>query len=108
MNGFDLLKAVTDLVTALLLQAKVKHAGNCLAMSQVVKDFLILFEIETKLINVKVLEDGQKINHYCLEMKDGKIIDPTASQFKEMPKVFIGKMPENYLNKRYVPAKEIQ
>lgn len=102
MKGFDLLTAVTDFVAGLLLLAKVSHAGNCLVMSQVVQKYLLLFDINTKLINVKIDENGQKINHYCLEMEDGKIIDPTASQFKEMPKVFIGKLPSNYLNKRYV------
>lgn len=41
MKGFDLLKAVTDFVAGLLLLAKVSHAGNCLAMSQVMQGLFI-------------------------------------------------------------------
>ena len=47
---------------------------------------------------------GITINHFWLTLKDGRIIDPTASQFngmgrEDMPKVYLGEKPEWYLAK---------
>lgn len=96
----DLLLLVNEFVTGLLKYAKVSHAGNCLAVSEILHEYLDIFSIDTTLINVTVKEDDNDINHYCLQMPCGKIIDATASQFKGMPKIFIGNMPSNYLKNR--------
>ena len=38
------------------------------------------------------------MEHYWIELADGRIIDPTADQFSEnMPEVYIGARPENYI-----------
>jgi len=92
----DLLIFVDEFITGLLKYAKVTHAGNCLAVSEVLHEYLDVFSIDTTLINVTVKEGKNDINHYCLQMPDGKIIDATASQFEGMPKIFIGDMPTNY------------
>jgi hypothetical protein len=96
MSKSDLTELVVDFVEGLLKKAKVKHAGNCLVMCQIVQAYLLLFKIDTFLMNVIVKQGRKEINHYVLKMIDGTIIDATASQFKDMPKVYIGKMPKNY------------
>ena len=44
-------------------------------------------------------------NHYWLKLPDGRILDPTASQFKtpegeEMPKMYLGEKPKWYKLKK--------
>ena len=46
--------------------------------------------------------DGIEIGHYWITLKDGRIIDPTASQFngmreEEMPLVYFGDKPDYYI-----------
>lgn len=93
---------IYEFVDGLLKYAKCNHAGNCLVMSEILQSYLYLFGIDTKLINVKVNQSRKKINHFCLKMNDGLIIDPTASQFKDMPKVYIGDLPNNYIFIKYL------
>lgn len=92
----ELFSLVTDFIVGLKRKAKVDHAGNCLVMSEILKEYLYLFGIETKIINVSVSLPDKKINHYCLKMNDGNIIDATASQFSWLPEVYIGQMPANF------------
>lgn len=103
MTDKKLNKIVTEFVTGLLKKAKVTHAGNCYTMCQILKPYLSgLFDIETLINNCKVKQGRKKTNHYyLLRVKDGIIIDATASQFKDpdgeqMPKVFIGYKPDWY------------
>ncbi len=102
MTQNELLELVTDFSQGLLKKAKVTHAGNCLLMSEILKEYLSLFGISTLLINVKVREVSKKINHYCLIMENGDIVDATASQFNNMPIVYIGELPANYLKVKYL------
>lgn len=98
MKEPELLEYITDFVEGLLKKANVKHAGNCLVMSQILQPYLQLFlDIRTEIINTWVKQDDDLVNHYCLQMKNGKIIDATASQFSGMPKVYIGVRPKYYL-----------
>lgn len=92
-----LAKLISEFVIGLLKKAKVTHAGNCLAMSEILCSYLKLFGVHTKVINVHVKRKKNRRNHYCLQMQSGEIIDATASQFKGMPKIYIGIRPENYL-----------
>lgn len=80
-------------------KAKIKgYIKNCLLMSEILGEYLAFFwGVKTKLINVKVRQGRRKVNHYCLQLKNGKIIDATSSQFKDMPKIFIGNMPDFYI-----------
>ena len=96
-------KIVSEFAEGLLKKAKVTHAGNCLTMSQFLKPYLSgLFGIETLINNCKVKQGRKKVNNYYLiKIKNGVIIDATASQFKkpdgkQMPKVFIGQKPDWY------------
>jgi hypothetical protein len=105
MKEKALLKIISDFTNGLLKKAKCTHAGNCYAVCQILKPYLsCLFGVETLIDNAKVKQGRKKVNHYyLLRIKDGMIIDATASQFKDpngkqMPKVFIGEKPEWYLS----------
>lgn len=93
-----LLELIEDFTTGLLKKANCYHAGNCLTMSQVLKYYLEIFNIKSELMNAKVKQGRNRINHYFLRLEDGTILDATASQFRNMPKIYIGVMPVNYLN----------
>lgn len=97
----DLQIFVSEFITGLLNKAGCTHAGNCLTVSEVLQGYLSLFDIETDLMNAKVKQVGTEVNHYYLQMKDGRIIDATASQFKTptgatTPRVYIGNVPQWY------------
>lgn len=103
MTDKQLLKEVTQFTKGLLKKAKCNHAGNCYAVSHILKPYLSFFYgVETMVVNSKVKQGKKKINHYyLLRVKDGIIIDATASQFtnidgEQMPKVFIGEKPSWY------------
>ena len=75
-------------------------------MCQILKPYLsCLYGVETLIENCKVKQGRRNVNHYyLLRIKDGIIIDATASQFKLpdgkiMPKVYIGTKPEFYKQK---------
>lgn len=74
-----------------------RDADNmCFMVCAPLQGYLALFGIKTKLVEA----DFGKTNHVWLELPDGRIIDPTASQFSgkfmKLPEVFIGPMPEIY------------
>jgi hypothetical protein len=100
----NLLDLVTEFVEGLLRAANVKHAGNCFVVSELLEEYLMICGIKSKMINVKVEQGEERINHYLLEMDDKTVIDGTASQFKDMPKIHIGELPDNYQELEYVPA----
>lgn len=96
---------VEDFISGLRKKAKCNHAGNCYAVSQILKPYLsCLFGINTLICNAKVKQGRKRINHYyLLRVKDGLIVDATASQFKDpdgkkMPKVYIGTKPDWYID----------
>lgn len=98
---FDIIFTFVD---GLLNHAGVKHAGNCYMVSEILQDYLATYWlVDSDLINAKVKQGSESINHYYLQMNNGEIIDATASQFIDMPKVYIGKIPSNYC-----PIKKIQ
>lgn len=104
MTDKELKKALLDFTSFLLKKIGCSHAGNCYAMCQILKPYLSgLYGVETLIENCKVKQGRRKINHYyLLRIKDGAIIDATASQFKFsdgkiMPKVFIGQKPDFYI-----------
>ena len=51
----------------------------------------------------------RKLPHYWIELRDGTVVDPTASQFRcrggrSMPKVYIGPLPSWYKEKEEVQS----
>lgn len=102
MADDELKEIVSVFVKGLLKKAKVTHAGNCLLVSQILQSYLmLLLNIKTKVTRKKVLQGSKRVNHYYLTMRNGKIIDATASQFidvcgERMPKVIVGDKPHLY------------
>ncbi len=93
---------ISEYAHGLRKKANLKHAGNCWAMSCMLRYYLyVLFNIKTEIVNVKVRQRGKNVNHYYLLMDNGIIIDGTASQFRypngrTMPKVYMGERPSFY------------
>lgn len=63
--------------------------------------YLKMCNVHTELIECEISQDGELYQHYYISLKDGRIIDPTASQFKDptgaaMPPVYIGSLPDWY------------
>ena len=83
MSDKQLQKELTAFVAGLLKKAKCNHAGNCLTISGLIRNYLaMVYRIECMVTNTMVQQGKKKINHYyLLRIKDGIIIDPTASQF---------------------------
>lgn len=107
MSDKQLQKELTAFVAGLLKKAKCDHAGNCLTMSGLIRNYLAIVyrmeRMECMVTSTMVQQGKKKINHYyLLRVKDGIIIDCTASQFKfpdgkQMPLVYIGEKPNFYL-----------
>jgi len=64
----------------------------CDAVCYPLQSYLSLLGVETECVEL----DFGLTNHFVLRLRNGTIIDPTASQFHGMPNVYIGPMPEIY------------
>lgn len=76
---------------------------KCYMVCAPLQSFLALLGWHTEL--VQGLCDGWE--HYWLEFPDGRIVDPTASQFNKpngakMPKIYIGRRPDWYKHEEEV------
>lgn len=72
---------------------------KCFIVSSSLQSYLsFFFQIETKLIMGEVYLNDADWDHYWLELENGKILDPTAGQFKslKLPKVYLGDLPDKY------------
>jgi len=92
------------------LLGKKRPHGNCFVVSYPLMGYLSFLGIETKLVqgwvdcNAPEHAHNRRNNlhsHYWLALSDGRIIDPTASQFNDrcgrrMRKVYVGPCPEWY------------
>lgn len=92
MNYKKLLKTVTAFREGILVGGPSKN--KCWIVSAPLCGYLSMCGVEVRLVEGKV-------NHWFLELPDGRIIDPTSDQFKKpdgspMPKVYIGEKPEWY------------
>ena len=66
---------------------------KCMMVSAPLQGFLrAIYDIQTKLEEV----DFGHCNHVFLRLPDDRILDATADQFHDMPKVYLGEMPETY------------
>jgi hypothetical protein len=69
--------------------------GMCWALSTALQGFLSYAGYNTDLVQGKVIGMDYE-NHFWLEYS-GVIIDPTADQCGMKDKVYIGKLPDNYI-----------
>jgi hypothetical protein len=107
MSDKELIRITTQFTRGLLGRKKVK--SMCFVATAPLQGFLSACGVETKLLEVEIeIETKDEIhiwNHFCLELEDGRILDPTANQFKtpegeEMPNVYLGKKPKWYKTKK--------
>ncbi len=107
MTDKELLKVVTGFRKGIL--GKRKPLKMCYAVCWPLCSYLSICKVPTKLtegeIKLASHNEGITIGHYWLTLKDGRIIDPTASQFNgmgydDMPEVFLGTKPDYYIEKK--------
>lgn len=76
----------------------------CFAVCAPLQGYLSILGYETRIVKGFIHRSSFEsihMEHFWLALPDGRIIDPTADQFKTpdgstRPKVYIGKMPEWY------------
>lgn len=78
-------------------------AEKCLMVSEALHGYLHFCRVLSNLEESEItFDDGANIYlHWYLRMKDGRILDATASQFNhlsevKMPEVYLGELPEHY------------
>jgi hypothetical protein len=98
MKDKALLKFVTGFRKGML--AKRAPNGMCYAVCSPLQSLLLLSGINTELVECSVLHTSW--DHFYLELEDGRILDPTASQFNKpngeaMPDIYLGEKPDWYI-----------
>ena len=84
-----------------------KAQGMCFMVCAPLSGYLSFLGVENDVMEceVKVGEDAIW-QHFYLQLKDGRVLDPTASQFispityKRMPDCYLGQKPDWYLNNK--------
>lgn len=67
--------------------------GMCFAVSAPLQAYLSFLGLHTKLVQGRY----KRMEHYWLELPDGRILDATADQFSvTMPAVYLGALPKYY------------
>lgn len=61
----------------------------CFAVCAPLAGLLRLHGIEARVVE-GFPSDGDFYNHVWLELPDGRVLDPTADQFADMPPVYLG------------------
>lgn len=91
MRSRDLIKIARDFRRGVL--GTRSSAGMCLVVAAPLQGFLsAVYDLETTLEEA----DFETTNHVYLRLPDGRILDPTADQFPDMPDVYLGPWPEAY------------
>jgi hypothetical protein len=99
MTDKELIKITGQFTKGLL--GKRKSNGMCFAVSAPLQGYLSACGLETELIEGEI-KIGKDIHNHCwLKLPDGRILDPTANQFKtpdgkDMPITYLGKKPKWY------------
>lgn len=84
---------------------KKKPTSMCYAVCAPLHCFLKFGGIQCEMKEVCVVQGPDVWSHWYLELADGRILDPTASQFKtpsgeQMPEIYLGDRPSWYQLKR--------
>jgi hypothetical protein len=105
MSEKELLKIVTDFRKGIL--GGKRPRGMCFAVCSPLVSFLGMSDFKCEMVRYAVQEDNfNKVwEHWCLKLPSGRILDPTASQFKKpdgtrMPTVYLGERPAHYMTYR--------
>jgi hypothetical protein len=99
MSDAKLIKVVSGFRRGIL--GKKKPDMMCFAVSSPLSTYLKICGVENKMKEVCVVQGSDVYYHWYLELKDGRILDATASQFvspkgERMPPVFLGERPYWY------------
>lgn len=99
----ELLRIVTSFRKGIL--GRKSPLKMCYVVCAPLSSYLKLGGYENELTEGEIRLNGQNkgliIGHYWITLKDGRIIDPTASQFnkmgnEDMPLIYFGKKPKWY------------
>lgn len=99
MGDKEILKITNSFTKGML--GKDKPTGKCFMVASALQGYLSICDLETHLIEGEIKSGKDIYNHFWLLLADGRILDPTASQFKtpegeDMPKTYLGEKPEWY------------
>ncbi len=72
-----------------------KFSLSCYLDTLDIENNVIVFDIDADKYDGHLPSNIEVIEHYAIII-DGKLLDVTASQFKGMPKVYFGEIPEWY------------
>lgn len=100
MDDKELLKFVTGFRYGIL--GKNSPNKRCYMVCLPLQGILSFENIEAKLIRGEIRIGDTFFEHFWLNLPDGRVLDPTASQFNapdgsKMPEIYIGEKPEWYL-----------
>lgn len=106
MSGADdakLLKTVKGFRRGIL--GKKRPNKMCYAVCAPLQCFLKFGKIKCELLEVCVVQGPDVWFHWVISLLDGRILDPTASQFKspageQMPEIYLGERPSWYQLKK--------
>ena len=100
MTDQELIKVTTEFTKGL---TKNDIDQKCFVISAPLSGYLSFLGIENELIECEVRTPTELCGHYCIELPDGRILDPTAGQFVglNLPRVYLGKLPKSYLKLRH-------
>jgi hypothetical protein len=99
MSDRELIRITSGFTKGILNKRESK--SMCFAVSFPLQGYLSFCGLEAEIIEGEIKLNKEVWNHFWLRLPDGRILDPTANQFKtpdgkEMPKIFIGNKPEWY------------
>jgi len=70
----------------------------CFAVCAPLAGYLGFYGVQAKIVEGVVVKDGGwETNHFWLELADGRVLDPTADQFNDLPDIHL---PPVYLGPR--------
>lgn len=99
MGDRELLKITTSFTKGIL--GKDEPTGKCFMVCSALQGYLSICDLKTILVEGEIKVKKYTYNHFWLLLPDGRILDPTASQFNvlngvDMPKTYLGEKPEYY------------
>lgn len=99
MTDQQLIKTAKGFRKGLLNKRSVKDM--CMIVSNPLATLLRTCHVPCELLEVGIIQKGELHSHYCIKLLDGRVLDPTASQFTDpdgnrMPDIYLGQRPAWY------------